>query len=199
MHILIVEDEPIIAKLIEQQLIDDDHTIAGIAHDGETALEMIKDHKPALILLDIKIEGTLDGVRLAEIINAEYDIPFIFLTAYSNTSTLHRAKASCPCGYVVKPHKAADLYSAIAIGMYNYRNRKSKNELTLEGVNNLAMDPLSKKEFEIIKDLIEGYTNAQIAERQYLSRHTVKWHLQNIYAKLGVTNRTAAAKLMMSI
>lgn len=198
LKVLIVEDDIIIGTLIESHLKDAGHQVIDIIHNGDRALDVIHNQQPDLILLDINIEGTKDGIDVGMIIKEKYDIPFIFLTALSDVDTLERAKIAEPSGYVVKPYKASDLYSSITIGMYNYQSKQRKTQLTPQQVNQLALDPLSDREFSLLKDISDGLTNAQIAEKQFLSLSTVKWHLQNVYSKLGVKNRTSAVKKVLA-
>ncbi len=197
LKILIVEDEVLIAKHIEDALLENDFLPIGIAHDSETALDYINNRQPEFIILDINIDGSKDGIEIANIVKDNYDIPFMFLTALSDMTTLERAKKANPCGYIVKPFKTRDLVSSITIGLYNYDFRKGNKPLTIDTVNSLAVENLSPKEFEILLDLTEGFTNAQIAKKQFISLSTVKFHTQNIYSKLDVRNRTSAIKKVL--
>lgn len=199
LKILIVEDEVLIAKHIEDALLDNNFMPIGIAHDSETALDYIKNRTPDFVILDINIDGQKDGIDIANIIKENYDIPFMFLTALSDLDTLERAKKVNPCGYIVKPFKSRDLISNITIGLYNFEFKKQNNQLSLDSVNKLAVDNLSQKEFEILLDITEGFTNAQIAKKQFVSLSTVKFHTANIYSKLDVQNRTSAIKKVMQL
>lgn len=197
LRVLIVEDEVLIAKHIEDTLQNDNFIVVGIAHDSETALDYISNRDPQFIILDINIDGQKDGIEVAEVVKDNYDIPFMFLTALSDISTLDRAKKVNPSGYIVKPFKTRDLISSITIGLYNYEFKKTDSTLTLDQVNTKAIEDLSQKEFEVLLDITEGFTNAQIAKKQFISLSTVKFHSQNIYSKLDVKNRTSAIKKVL--
>ena len=198
LRVLIVEDDVLIARLIESHLLEAGHQIAGIEFSGERALDKVHSQKPDLVLLDINLEGTMDGIEVAEKIRDKNEVPFLFLTALSDVETLNRAKQVEPCGYIVKPYKATDLHSSIAIGMHNFNSRRMPDKkLTIDRVNRLALDPITTREFQLIVDISNGLTNAQICKKEHLSLSTVKWHLQNIYSKLGVKNRTSAVKLVL--
>lgn len=175
------------------------HSVVGIEYNSERALDRISNQSPDLVLLDINIQGSRDGIEIGLIIKEKYDIPFIFLTAFSDINTLNRAKKAEPCAYLVKPYKAADLFSSITIGLFNYQSRKQSQGLSLDMVNQIALSMLSEREFEILEDITLGLTNAQIAEKQFISTSTVKWHLQNLYSKLGVRNRTSAVKKVLGV
>ena len=199
LKVLIVEDEVLIAKHIEDALQNSDFNVIGIAHDSETALDYIHNRDPEFIILDINIDGQKDGIEVAEVVKANYDVPFMFLTALSDIQTLDRAKKVNPCGYIVKPFKTRDLVSSITIGLYNHEFKKTDKKLTLDQVNNQAAEDLSQKEFDVLLDITEGFTNAQIAKKQFISLSTVKFHSQNIYSKLDVKNRTSAIKKVMGL
>lgn len=196
---LIVEDEVLIAKHIEDALHEDDFKVIGIVHDSEAALDFISNHNPELIILDINILGVKDGIEVAQVVKEKYNIPFIFVTAHSDGNTLDRAKKVNPCAFIVKPFTTRDLLSSVTIGLYNFEFRKKYNQLDIDHVNKLALEPLSDKEFEVLLDIKEGLTNAQIAKKQYLAISTIKFHSKNIYLKLDVKNRTSAIKKIMEV
>lgn len=197
LNVVVVEDDAIIAKHIQNELLAIGHKVVGVAHDSEAALDMIYNRKPTFLILDINIEGTKDGIEIADIVNKKYDIPFIFLTAFSDPQTLERARKVRPCGYIVKPFRARDLLSSIAIGLYNFNNRKRERKLDYDIINNAIIEALSRREFEVLEGIMEGLTNAQIAEQQFVSLSTIKYHSQNIYAKLNVKNRSSAIRRVM--
>ncbi|MHC1697807.1 MAG: PAS domain S-box protein [Geobacteraceae bacterium] len=120
-RILIVEDELIIAKGIEKRLVAQGYVATGTATSGVEAVEMALETLPDLILMDINLPGTMDGVMAAEKIRSLADIPVIFLTAYTDFDTLARAKISEPFGYIVKPFQDITLKSAIEMGLYKHR------------------------------------------------------------------------------
>ncbi len=199
LEVLIVEDEAVIAQLIEFHVEEAGHTVVDIAHNSEKALDLISNLRPDLILLDINILGSKDGIEVGLVVKEKYNIPIIFITALSDLETIERAKAVRPVSYLIKPYKSQDLLAAISIGMYNYENRKAGKKITIKSINEKAYDNLSVREFEILVDIEEGLTNDQIAAKQFLALNTVKWHTTNIYSKLGVNSRTAAAKFINQI
>ncbi len=197
--VLIVEDDAIIAQLIEHYLIELGHQVIDIIHNGDRALDAIHYHTPDLILLDINLEGTKDGIQLAEIIEAKYNMPYIFITALSDNRTLSRIKDLSPVSYIVKPFKEEDLRVSITIGMANHKRKTSNQELTLDTLNAKLPNALSQKEMDILIEISKGLSNQQIAQQLHLSKNTIKWHTQHIYSKLGVKNRTAAAQFLVDI
>ena len=194
LKVIIVEDDAIIAQLIELHIEQAGHHVIAIAHDSERALDLIHNQQPDLVFLDIHILGNKNGIEVAEVIHRKYKIPFIFITAFSDPLTLQKAAAVQPISYLVKPYKKEDLIAAISIGLVNYQRRQKDISLSRGLINDHALSEISSREYEILMDIANGLTNDQIAAKQYLSVNTVKWHSTNIYSKLGVKNRTAAAK-----
>jgi len=189
LRILIVEDEPIIAADIESSLLLHDYEIAGIAYSSNQALDMLVNRYPDLVLLDIALKGDKDGIQIAEIIREKFQIPFIYLTSFSDRLTLERAKPTMPYGYIVKPFKDKDLLTTIEIGMYRYASDNNTTNLikeTIEQKNNLQ---LTKMEYCIICKIWEGMSNKSIAEELFISINTVKTHVKNIFEKFDVRSR----------
>lgn len=117
-RILVVDDERIVAQDITECLISIGCDVIGTALSGAEAIEKAASLRPDLIMMDIVIQGEMDGIDAAAIIRAEYDIPCVFLTAYSDPAVLGRAKACEPAGYIVKPFEEAGLRSTVEIALY---------------------------------------------------------------------------------
>jgi len=118
--IFIVEDEAIVADDLRETLISLGYTVAGTAKSGEIALEKVKDLRPDLVLMDIHLAGKIDGVETAGKIHELYEIPVIYLTAYSDKALLDRAKVTEPYGYVIKPYDERELHSVIEMTLYKH-------------------------------------------------------------------------------
>ncbi|MDP3176926.1 MAG: diguanylate cyclase, partial [Spirochaetaceae bacterium] len=116
--ILIVEDEKIIALDLQRRLERFGYTVVGMASDGPEALELADQRHPDIILMDIMLAGSIDGIEVAKQIKATLAIPIIFLTAYTDEKTLERAKEVEPYGYILKPFKERELYTTIDIALY---------------------------------------------------------------------------------
>lgn len=119
--ILVVEDEAIIARDIQQRLSRLGYTVAAIASSGEDALHKAAALSPTLVLMDIVLKGTMDGVEVAARLQAQRDVPVVYLTAYADDTTLQRAMATAPYGYVMKPIVDTQLQTAIAIALDKHR------------------------------------------------------------------------------
>jgi PAS domain S-box-containing protein len=119
--ILVVEDELIIAKGIEKRLMALGYAVAGTVASGEEALAKVIETAPDLLLMDIHLQGNMDGVETAEKIRSVADIPVIYLTAYADPDSLSRAKLTEPFGYIVKPFQDHTLRSAIEMALYKHQ------------------------------------------------------------------------------
>ena len=126
--IFIVEDEAIVAESLCDQLEKLGYIVTGNAPSGEEALRKIKKELPDLVLMDIMLEGEMDGVEVAQQIREFYGIPVIFLTAYSDPETLGRAKLTEPFGYLIKPYKERELLTTLEITLYKHRMEKRIRE-----------------------------------------------------------------------
>jgi two-component system cell cycle sensor histidine kinase/response regulator CckA len=122
--ILIVEDERIIAMDIKHSLLNLGYDVVGMAASGEDAIVKAGEACPDLILMDIMLQGKLDGIEAAEQIRQRYNIPMVYLTAYANDTILARAKITEPFGYVLKPFRETELHSNIEIALYRHEMEK---------------------------------------------------------------------------
>lgn len=126
--IIIVEDERIVGEDIKVRLHKLGYSVPSIVRSGEEAIEKAKAIRPDLVLMDIVLDGEMDGVEAASTIKSLYDIPVVYLTAYADPKTLERAKITEPYGYVVKPFDDRDLNIAIDIGLHKHRMEKKLKE-----------------------------------------------------------------------
>ncbi len=127
-RILIVEDEVLVARNIAKQLERAGYDAAAIATTGEEALEYIANMNLDLVLMDIGLQGKLDGVETAARVKERFSIPVVYLTAYTDDKTLERAKATEPFGYILKPFEARELRSTIETALYKYKMERKLRE-----------------------------------------------------------------------
>ncbi|WP_310379796.1 response regulator [Flavobacterium sp.] len=113
--ILIVEDEMIIAANISLQLTHLGYEVTGIIPRAEEVLPIIREHTPDILLMDINLKGDLDGIEVVQLIQKEYKIPVIYLTANSDEAHFNRAKTTNPYAFISKPFKKLDLQRAIEL------------------------------------------------------------------------------------
>jgi len=174
--ILIVEDEPIIAADIEMILEELGYEITGVEDNADDAIESLKNDRPDLVLLDINIEGDVDGVMLAEDINEQFQIPFVFLTSNADKLTINRVKRTQPAGFIVKPFSEKDLQSNIEIALF------SKKE-TIGSIVEDYHDFFVKEGGSLVKVKIEelmfakaddNYTRLFTVEKNHILSSTMK-------------------------
>ena len=116
-RILIVEDERIVAFNLKQRLAHMGYEVPGVAASGPESLDMIQRLAPDLVLMDIHIEGDMDGIEVAAKLMQAPSVPVIYLTAYSEDSTLDRARQTKPYGYLIKPFSERELHATIQMAL----------------------------------------------------------------------------------
>jgi len=136
--ILIVEDESIVALDIKRTLEKLDYEITNMANDYFTAINSVKSNKPDLILMDVNLGRSKDGIETAKEIKNFEDIPIIYLTAFSDESTINRAIETNPISYLIKPFKREELKSNIMLGLY--KNKEIIEEIFDENLIHIGED-----------------------------------------------------------
>lgn len=189
---MVVEDDPLIADDLSLCIEDLGYSMIGPANDYQTAIDLLEQDLPDLVLLDIDLGGGPTGIDLAALINREYKIPFIFLTAFSDQMTLQEVKAHYPAGFVLKPFDENRLRAAIQIAFHNYYSIIRLHLTGVEELNQQLLEPLTRREKELLELLCSGKSNQELANALFVSINTVKTHLKNLYLKLEVSNRAEA-------
>ena len=118
--ILIVEDESIIAEDISDSLISLGYRITGMVYSGEEAIEAAAKFRPDLVLMDVNLQGEIDGITAAAEIRSRFQIPVVYLTAYADENTLRRVNATKPFGYIVKPFEEKNLHTTIQLALHRH-------------------------------------------------------------------------------
>jgi len=152
--ILIVEDETIISKELKHRLIKGGYQIVGSVASGEEAISQALSVKPDLILMDILLEGKIDGIHAAEEIRKSHDIPVVYITAFADEKTVNRAKETEPYGYMIKPFDQKDLVTTIEIALFKHRTelQLKNNEMWLTStLKSISDGIICTDEFGIIK------------------------------------------------
>lgn len=132
LKILIVEDDPVSALLLQQALEKNRHEILGIADSGEKALEILAENHADMVMMDINLAGELDGIKTTEIINEIYDVPVVYLSATSDAETLNKVIDTNPSGYVIKPFNIRELNMVIELAIYKDHKEKELQKLNNE-------------------------------------------------------------------
>lgn len=126
--ILIVEDESIVAFNIQHRLEGLGYVVTEIISSGEAAIQSVAQNLPELVLMDIKLKGRVDGIEAAAQLRNRFQIPVVYLTAYTDDETIERAKLTEPYGYILKPFEARDLCTTIEVALYNHQMEQQRRE-----------------------------------------------------------------------
>lgn len=185
--ILIVEDEPITAEDLKLALENLKYEIAGIEEQGKTAIERAVKLKPDIILMDVMLEGEIDGIETAMRIKKQIDVPIIYITAYADNDTIKRAIKTEPYGYIIKPFKKLELKSAIEIALHKHQKEKSLEDLSLGLVE--SKRSMSKRQGEIIEKAVE------IISRDGIQNLTIKNIANEINVSLPAIYKHFKSKL----
>lgn len=118
MKVLIIEDELIVAEDIKASLLKYGHDVVGIAAGGVEAINLIEELRPEIALMDIMLPGDLDGIETARYINDRFDIPVVYLTAYSDEVTMRKAFETAPYGFLLKPFEERQLFATLEMAYY---------------------------------------------------------------------------------
>ena len=132
--ILIVEDEVLIAQDLKEILEEVGYDEIYKARNYQQAIELINNHNLDLILLDINLNDSKSGIDLAEYINKHFQIPFIYITSYSDAGTIANVKQTRPSGFLLKPYSKDLLLASIEIALFNYSIQQNAAEKPIENV-----------------------------------------------------------------
>jgi DNA-binding NarL/FixJ family response regulator len=198
-EIVIADDHEIVRVGLRNVLHDRGIRIVGEAADGITAFKLVKKHKPKLALLDVRMPE-LDGIGcLARIKSDALDVAVLMFSAYDNPTYMARSLALGAAGYLLKtasPKQIANAIQVVASGESIWAKEEIRRVSGALGVPaSGASDDvyLTKRESEVLKQIVFGLTNKEIAQALGISYETVKEHVQHILQKLAVTDRTQAA------
>ncbi len=144
-RVLVVEDEILVAENIRERLQTLGYEVPTIVSTGSKAVRVAVETRPDVVLMDIQLEGEIDGVEAAAQIRARADIPVIYLTAHVNPTILERVKLTAPYGYILKPYQIRELHSAIEIALSKHeletklQESESRYRQLFEGINDAVM------------------------------------------------------------
>jgi PAS domain S-box-containing protein len=170
--ILVVEDERIVAEDIRSSLNRLGYKVSGIASTADEAIRKAGEMIPDLVLMDIMLQGNLDGVDAAAHIRSYFNIPIVYLTAYADNATLQRAKQTEPYGYLLKPIEVRELHSAIETALYKHGMEKKLKEserwlaTTLRSIGDAVIATDAKGRIRYMNPVSEALTGWKQAEAQ---------------------------------
>ncbi len=195
-RILIVDDHGVVRDGVRMYLgLDPELEVVAEADNGEAAVQLAKEHKPDVVLMDL-LMPVMDGVTATEIIRRELpETEVIALTSVLEDQAIYRAMRAGAVGYLLKNTKADELVRAIkaaAAGQVQLSPEVAAQLMREVGVPD-SPEKLTERETEVLRLLAQGKANKEIAAALVIGEKTVKTHVSNILSKLGVASRTQAA------
>lgn len=159
-RILVVEDDRIIAENLKISLMKMGYTVTSIVSSGEQAIEGVAEVRPDLVLMDIVLQGEMDGIEAADQIRSSFNVPVIYISAYGDEETFKRAKTTGPFGYLLKPFEERELYITIETALFRHEMEEKvrESEEKYHDLVELANDGIA-----IIQDQVLKYANPRLA------------------------------------
>lgn len=185
-RIVIADDEALICMDLREMLEEAGHEVVGIGSDGVEALNLVKEKKPDLAILDVKMPR-LDGIQAARMIAHDNLAPVVLLTAFGDEGMIEKAKKSMVFGYVMKPVEEKTLFPAIQIAVSQYRQKKDM----VDRVKNMERELAARKIVDRAKGLLMDYYH--ITEEDAYRR------MQQTSMKRGITIADVAQKVVKEI
>jgi DNA-binding response OmpR family regulator len=137
--VIIVEDDEITALNLNMSLQKHGYSVIAVCDNATQAKNRITTHTPDVIIIDISLQESSDGIELAKSIKERYEIPFIYLTSYSDDDIIAQAKLTEPYGYIVKPFDPGSLHATIQMALFKYQMENKRKE----NINSLKVDKLN--------------------------------------------------------
>jgi len=137
-RIFVVEDEAVIAIALQERLEALGYEVCGATARGETAVQSISESRPDLVLMDVKLAGSTDGVEVAQELREHSDVPIVFLTAYSDPELLARVARTNCYGYLVKPFEERELHATLQVVLARHAiERELREQVTVDALTGL--------------------------------------------------------------
>jgi NarL family two-component system response regulator LiaR len=198
-RILLVDDHAVVRSGLGKYLmVNKDMELVGEASDGEEAIQMAGRDMPDVILMDLIMPG-MDGITATRKIHQLYpEIKIIALTSFSEQNMVEGALQAGAIGYLQKNITAAELGSAIRSA---YAGRMVLSPEATQALAQAVIQPhvhgneLTERESDVLRAMVDGLNNNEIAEKLVISLGTVKFHISNVYQKLGVNSRVEAVRM----
>ena len=198
-QVLIVDDHAVVRSGLGTFLkVCPDMELVAEASDGNEAVQMVGLHQPQVVLMDLKMPG-MDGISATREIHKKYpQIKVIALTSFSEQTMIQGALQAGAVGYLQKNATATELANAIRSA------HAGRMVLSPEAIQVLAEsvtqthlpgNELTDRELDVLRCLVDGMNNNEIAEKLFISLGTVKFHISNIFQKLGVSSRVEVVKI----
>ncbi|MBU2670978.1 response regulator transcription factor [Actinoplanes bogorensis] len=199
MKVLVVDDQQLVREGLTALLeLTDGIEVVGSAGDGERALEMVAEHAPDVVLMDLKMP-VLDGIAATSRVRESFPhVAVVVLTTYADDESIAGALAAGARGYLTKDAGRADILLALRAAVGGHAlfdpavTARLASAFSPSSARSLP-DGLTRREAEVLGQIALGRTNGEIAAALFVTEATVKTHINNAFAKIGARNRTEAA------
>jgi NarL family two-component system response regulator LiaR len=200
-RLLIVDDHKVVRNGLQVFIsLYDDIEVVGEARNGQQAVEQCATHQPDVVLMDM-VMPVMDGPTATRLIREQFPkVQVVALTSFDEEEIVQRAIEAGAVGYLYKDVEEDELIDAIRSAREGRpvlapEAMKALMDRTVAPVESPAVEPLTKREQEVLSLVAQGMTNPQIAEQLVISTSTVQFHVHNILGKLGVGTRTEAVAM----
>ncbi|OZV78240.1 DNA-binding response regulator [Micromonospora echinospora] len=204
LRVLVVDDQQLVREGLTALLeLTDGVTVVGAAGDGARALDLVADRKPDVVLMDLRMP-VLDGVTATGMIRERFpDVAVVVLTTYADDESIAGALAAGARGYLTKDAGRAEIGMALRAAVTGHAvfdpvvSARLVDAMTRPAqppTRDRLPDGLTQREAEVLGQLAQGRTNAEIAAALFVAETTVKTHINNAFAKIGARNRVEAAR-----
>jgi two-component system NarL family response regulator len=193
-RIMVVDDHPLMRLGLRTRIsAEPDMEVVAEAGDGPTAIQAFAQHKPDIVLLDLRMPG-MDGPQvIIEIRKIDPEAKIIVVTTYDADEDVYRAVQAGARGYLLKGTFAEGMLEAIK--SVHAGRRLIAPEVAARLADRVSSPSLTSREVGVLELVAKGMSNKEIGAALFVSETTIKYHLKNIYSKLGANDRTEAALL----
>ncbi len=193
LKVLVADDHPLILQGLRRSLeACDDIDVIGEARSGAEVLPLVQRRRPDVVLLDLRMPG-MDGVEcVRQIKQSSPEVKAVVLSACDDRPSIESAEKAGASAYVLKSVSSVDIPALLRQVVAGYTLFQAPSEASAEASADAEGPELTERELTILASVAAGLTTKAISAELWVSEHTVKFHLTNIYRKLGVTNRSGA-------
>jgi CheY-like chemotaxis protein len=187
--LLIVEDEPIVAVDLQQEALGLGCKVTGLAESADAALMSVEESRPDLVLMDVRIDGSMDGIQTARLLRQAYQVPVVFLTAHSDNLTLSRASLELPYGYLTKPFRTEELHATLNVAFH--KAAIEAEERRANQFLSMTVDGMHEAILLASADCLVQYMNAAAQEMTALPLSQARGkHLSEVFPLTDIYRRS---------
>ena len=199
LRVLVADDHRLMLAAVRRALdAADDFEIVGEVSVGSRVVPAVRETKPDVVLLDMRMPE-LDGLTcLARLRKHDPTIAVVILSSYSDEAQIEAAREAGALGYIVKTVEPVDLAAVLRSALSGEPFALWGAEVLHDAAPTAGVAVLSERETVVLESVARGLSNKEIGRELWISEQTVKFHLRNLYRKLGVSSRTEAARYAYS-